>query len=74
MIEAELCGKHLCFETLSELFSPRGIDTGTGAMLAQVVFEAEDKVLDLGCGYGPVGIYAAMCIGVQRVVLADVDE
>ena len=30
-----------------------------------------DKILDLGCGYGTVGIYAAKKIGAQKVMMTD---
>lgn len=41
------------------LFSPRGLDRGTRAMLELYPPEPGWRVLDLGCGAGPVGIYAA---------------
>lgn len=59
------------FETEPELFSPRKIDAGTLAMLSQIDFLKEEKVLDLGCGYGIVGILAASVIGEQSVVMSD---
>ncbi|MCL1848858.1 MAG: methyltransferase [Clostridiales bacterium] len=67
-------GIPLSFETESGLFSPDGIDRGTLAMLSTVSLTATDKLLDLGCGYGVVGIYAAKVIGGPNVVMSDVDE
>jgi 16S rRNA (guanine1207-N2)-methyltransferase len=61
------------FETAPGLFSPRAVDAGTLAMLTLAAFAPEDKVLDLGCGYGPVGIFAASLIGADRVWLLDKD-
>jgi 16S rRNA (guanine1207-N2)-methyltransferase len=63
----------LVLETHPRLFSPARIDAGTAAMLSCVVFEPGDKVLDLGCGYGVVGIVAAKRIGADRVWLLDND-
>jgi 16S rRNA (guanine1207-N2)-methyltransferase len=63
----------LSFETDPQLFSPRRIDAGTLAMLSCVRFNESDKVLDLGCGYGPVGILAAKLIQPVRVCLLDND-
>jgi len=63
----------LSFETDNALFSPKGLDAGTLAMLGLVTFSADDKVLDLGCGYGPVGVIAARRIGGARVWLTDKD-
>ncbi len=60
-------------ETNPRLFSPRKPDPGTMAMLSMVALEEGDRVLDLGCGYGLVGIYAALLIGADNVVLVDVD-
>jgi 16S rRNA (guanine1207-N2)-methyltransferase len=34
---------------------------------------AEDKVLDLGCGYGVIGTFAARLLGPQRVFMIDND-
>ena len=64
----------LRFETTPDVFSPEHIDHGTLAMLSVVDFVAADKVLDLGCGYGVVGITAAKIIGSQNVVMSDIQE
>lgn len=64
----------LTFETADTVFSPSHIDKGTLSMLSTVVFMHTDKVLDLGCGYGVVGIHAAKLIGEQNVVMSDIDE
>ena len=42
-------------------------------MLALVDFRPGDKVLDLGCGYGVVGIYAAKITRPDLVTLVDND-
>jgi 16S rRNA (guanine1207-N2)-methyltransferase len=47
------------YEDSNEVFSPKNADKGTLAMLSVVEFDSNDKVLDLGCGYGIVGIFAA---------------
>lgn len=67
-------GITMTFQTDPALFSPHGLDEGTRAMLSCVRFAPNDKVLDLGCGYGVVGIYAAKQIGARRVTMADIDE
>lgn len=74
MIKVNLRGMDLVFETAPGLFSPGGIDAGTLAMLSAVEFGPEDKVLDLGCGYGVVGVLAARLIGPARVTMTDIDE
>ena len=56
------------------LFSPKRIDRGTLAMLSVLDLKEDDKVLDLGCGYGLVGIYVAKVIGAENVVMTDIDR
>ena len=73
MIKANINDISLIFSTDSALFSPESIDKGTLAMLSVVEFLPTDKVLDLGCGYGIVGIYAAKLIGEQNIVMSDAD-
>ncbi len=64
----------LNFQTDGTVFSPSAVDSGTLAMLSRVSFRPGDKVLDLGCGYGVVGILAAKQIGAERVIMSDVSE
>lgn len=73
-IEVSIGGVSLEFTTTEGLFSPKSADTGTLAMLSLVTFDYTDRVLDLGCGYGIVGIYAASLIGANRVVMSDVSD
>jgi 16S rRNA (guanine1207-N2)-methyltransferase len=73
VIEAVVRGIELRFESAPGLFSPRGLDEGTLAMLSCVEFSGYDKVLDLGCGYGAVGVYAAKIARPEQVYLLDND-
>lgn len=43
-------------------------------MLSVIDFLPSDKVLDLGCGYGIVGILAGKLIGEENVIMCDVSE
>ena len=45
------------FHTLDTLFSYTHIDVGTIQMLEYTELRTDDKVLDLGCGYGVGGIF-----------------
>lgn len=67
-----LNGIELDLDTAPELFSPTAPDKGTLAMLNAVEITAADKVLDLGCGCGIVGIYAAKLAGSQNVTMTDI--
>ena len=73
MIRAQIEGIALQFETAPGLFSPHALDAGTVAMLERARISAGDKVLDLGCGYGAVGIYAAKITQPDRVFMLDND-
>ncbi len=67
-------GVTLRFETGEALFSPAAVDRGTLAMLSAAEFRPEDVVLDLGCGYGVVGVFAAKKIGGERVTMSDCNQ
>lgn len=73
MFSVTVKGISLCFETEKSLFSPSAADLGTQHMLEHIEFGQEDKVLDLGCGYGLVGVYAAMHILPDNVYMTDID-
>ena len=60
-------------KTVEKLFSPNRVDRGTLAMLSVIDLKDDDKILDLGCGYGVVGIYAAKIIGSYNVNMTDID-
>ncbi len=74
MINTVIKGVTLKLDTENYYFSPTAPDAGTLAMLSEVEFCAEDKILDLGCGYGIVGLTAAGIIGGSRVVMCDISE
>jgi len=67
-------GHSLTFETAPSLFSPNQIDKGTLAMLEHIQFTKSDKVLDLGCGYGVVGIVAAKHTAPANVYMTDLNK
>ena len=73
-IEEQVQGIDLILQTNEEVFSPGSVDRGTKAMLSFVEFKQEDKVLDLGCGCGVVGILAAKQIGAEKVWMCDIAE
>jgi len=73
-IEEQVQGIDLVLHTNEEVFSPTAVDKGTRAMLSFVEFKEGDKLLDLGCGCGVVGIVAAKQIGANNVVMCDVSE
>jgi 16S rRNA G1207 methylase RsmC len=54
-----LRGRPLTFHTTWGLFSPKGIDEGTRLLLEHLDIGEAERALDLGCGYGPLGLAVA---------------
>ena len=73
MYTANVNGRIITIACSEGLFSPSAPDRGTLAMLSKVKIESGSRVLDLGCGAGLVGIYAALCAGDENVLLSDID-
>jgi len=55
-------------------FSRNRIDLGTRLLIESMVLPDEGTILDLGCGYGPVGIVAATIKPKLQVYMTDVNE
>jgi 16S rRNA (guanine1207-N2)-methyltransferase len=73
-ITETLRGFELTFVTDSGVFSKNGVDYGSKALIRQMVIPPKGRVLDVGCGYGPIGITAAKLAPAASVVLLDVNE
>jgi 16S rRNA (guanine1207-N2)-methyltransferase len=69
----EVAGERLDFATTWGLFSPRRIDDGTRLLLDHVEVGPEDRCLDLGCGYGPIGLVFARKAARGHCTLVDKD-
>ena len=70
---AELRGASLAFSTTWGLFSPKGVDAGTHLLLEHLDIQEGDTCLDLGCGYGTIGITLAKCDQTLTVYMVDKD-
>lgn len=66
--------EELVFYSENSLFSPNAIDKGTLAMISAIEFKENEKVLDLGCGYGFAGVYLIKIRNINEVVFSDVNE
>jgi len=73
LLNAEVLGQSLSLETQNGLFSPEHVDRGTLAMLKHVEIDSGMRVMDLGCGCGIVGIWAAKIVGEENVFMSDAD-
>jgi 16S rRNA (guanine1207-N2)-methyltransferase len=71
--DAHLAGEAFHFNSTWGLFSPREIDEGTQLLLKHVKVNATDCCLDLGCGYGPIGITLARLAPQGQTLLVDKD-
>jgi len=68
-----LAGERLEFVTTWGLFSPRRIDDGTRLLLDHAQIGPGDRCLDLGCGYGPIGLTFARKAHQGHCTLVDKD-
>lgn len=73
VFEQTLCGQALVFHSTWGLFSPREIDGGTRLLLKHINVKPTDNCLDIGCGYGPIGITMARLAPQGKALLVDKD-
>jgi len=66
--------QQLSFVTASGLFSQTHIDTGSLLLIDEGLIQPNWKILDLGCGYGPVGIAFKRSEPTIHVTFADVNS
>ncbi|MFC7072243.1 methyltransferase [Halovenus rubra] len=69
-ITSRVDGVDLTMVTEAGLFSTGKLDDGTRLLLETATVEDGETVLDLACGYGPVGTYAAVTADAD-VILTD---
>jgi len=72
--DARLRGRMLVFEVDRGVFSRGGIDFGSRLLIEAVQLMPGDRVLDLGCGYGAVGVALAASNADTRITMVDVNE
>ena len=63
----------LSFFTTWGLFSPRAIDDGSQMLLNYLDINSDDDCLDLGCGYGVLGLCMARSAPAGHTLLIDKD-
>jgi len=68
-----LRGRKFEFLTCSGVFSYKKIDRGTELLVRHMQIGENDRVLDLGCGYGVLGIVAAK-LTKNKVILTDINK
>jgi len=68
-----LCHQLLTFHTTWGLFSPREIDVGSRLLLDHVTVADDARCLDVGCGYGALGLTLASLSPNGMVTMIDKD-
>lgn len=68
--------KDKSFEFISDngVFSKGHVDFATDFMLRTIVEEVKGNVLDLGCGYGVIGIVVAKAGNIGNITMCDVNN
>ncbi|WP_165212760.1 class I SAM-dependent methyltransferase [Streptococcus tangpeifui] len=69
-LTVQLLGETFRFYTDAGVFSKKMIDYGSQVLLSALDFSAGDSLLDVGCGYGPLGI---SCAKVYNLTVSMVD-
>ena len=67
-------GELLTFVVDTGIFSSHGLDPGTALLIENLTVRPTDRVLDLGCGWGAVGVAAAKSATEGHVILTDVNR
>lgn len=68
-LNVTLLGFPFTFLTDSGVFSKKMIDFGSQVLLNTLNFAKNERILDLGCGYGPLGISLAKVQGVEATLV-----
>ena len=74
--EVRFCygGREMVFATDSGVFSRRELDRGTEVLLAALPEAIDGPVLDMGCGYGAIGVAVGARWPELSVIMADVNR
>ena len=72
-VKADIFDNELILKTASGVFSKDHIDKGTLVLLSYADIKNSDNILDIGCGYGVVGISIAKAFR-KNVTMSDVNK
>ena len=74
LIHTVIRGIPFKFYTGSSVFSPKKIDNGTKLLAEKMIIPKNSKVLDIGCGYGVLGIVAGKICKSCEIFMSDINE
>ncbi len=72
-IQFDFRGLHLTLNSTWGLFSPERIDDGSLLLLEHTEVTEDEHILDLGCGYGILGLHLGQRAPRGRVLMVDKD-
>jgi 16S rRNA (guanine1207-N2)-methyltransferase len=72
--QENILGNDLSFSTNHSVFSPRQIDAGSRFLLENLKVTKGINIVDLGCGYGAMGISLAKAFPENQIYLVDDDN
>jgi 16S rRNA (guanine1207-N2)-methyltransferase len=72
--EVSLRGRSYRFFTDAGVFSKTGVDYGSRVLIEALKLQPAWAVLDVGCGYGPIGLTAASLVPQGIVTMIDINE
>ncbi|MTT32777.1 methyltransferase [Terrilactibacillus sp. BCM23-1] len=73
--ETKIRNMPITFITDRGVFSKGDIDFGSRSLIESFILpEVPGDLLDMGCGYGPIGITLAKCFSDRHVTMVDVNE
>ena len=68
-LRVDLLGEKMTFLTDAGVFSKKMVDFGSQLLLKCLEVDEGETVLDVGCGYGPLGLSLAKAYGVQATMV-----
>ena len=68
-LRVDLLGEKMIFLTDAGVFSKKMVDFGSQLLLKCLEVNQGETVLDVGCGYGPLGLSLAKAYGVQATMV-----
>ncbi|MED4954634.1 class I SAM-dependent methyltransferase [Paenibacillus sp. FSL R5-0527] len=71
--DATLRGQTFRFVSDAGVFAKGGVDFGSRTLIEAMEIPQDAQVLDVGCGYGPIGLAAAKLAGRGHVTMIDVN-
>ncbi|WP_144209765.1 class I SAM-dependent methyltransferase [Streptococcus constellatus] len=72
-LKVQLLGQNMTFLTDAGVFSKKMIDYGSQALLRCLNFHKQESVLDVGCGYGTLGLTLVKAKEVEAI-LVDINQ